>query len=152
MSKQLNDLLAPVVADLGFELWHLELGAEGQSDYLRVYIDSERGVDLDDCEQVNREIDTTLSVAGYVYALEVSSPGVERPLVTAEHFARFVGERARVKCFAPVGGRRRFHGWIETAGDQQVRLAEADGSFEIDLANVAKAYLDPEALPGESTH
>ncbi|NNC24492.1 ribosome maturation factor RimP [Salinisphaera sp. USBA-960] len=152
MATDLSKQLAPVLADLGYELWHLEPGADGQSDLLRVYIDAENGIDVDDCEKASREIDATLTVAGYNYALEVSSPGVERPLVTGLHFQRFIGERARVRCFSPVGGQRRFCGWIRSVDDGRLGIAEADETVEIDLSNIAKAYLDPEVWPDGSTH
>lgn len=152
MATDLSALLAPIISELGYELWHLQAGADGQSDLLRVFIDSEQGIDLEDCEAVSREISATLAVEGHDYALEVSSPGVERPLITADHFSRFVGERAQVKCFAPVAGQRRLHGWISEVADNRVWLTQASETVEVELANVAKAYLDPEAWPDGPAH
>ncbi len=144
MASNLIEQLTPVVTEMGYELWHLETGADGQPDLLRIYIDSDDGIEVDDCAAVSREIDTTLTVAGYNYGLEVSSPGVERPLVTAEHFRRFIGHRTRIKCFSPVSGKRRFLGWIRKVDEDTLHLTETGQTVEVEFTNIAKANLAPE--------
>ena len=124
---------------------------------LRVYIDEpDKGIDLSDCETVSREISATLDVEDPVtgqYTLEVSSPGVERPLFTAEHFERFIGEMASVQLHAPQDGRRRFKGTIVAVDGDTVHL-DVDGTVrQLAVADMDKARLAPdmEALFGTPT-
>lgn len=147
MSQRLLQVLEPVVEDLGFELWHLELEGAGGNRLLRLYIDAPEGVQLEDCERVSHEVSATLDVADPLpgaYRLEVSSPGLDRPLVKPEHFRRFLGERAKVTLYAPIEGRRRFIGVLHGLDDEAVRL-ECDGEVvTLPYATIAKARLVPE--------
>lgn len=147
MSQRLVKILEPVVEDLGFELWHLELEGSGDNRLLRLYIDAPEGIVLEDCERVSHEVSATLDVADPLpgaYRLEVSSPGLDRPLTKPEHFRRFLGERARVTLYAPLEGRRRFNGVLSDADDEGVRL-ECDGEpVTLPFASIAKARLVPE--------
>ncbi|HET7313634.1 ribosome maturation factor RimP [Salinisphaera sp.] len=146
MSHRLHKLLEPVVTDLGYELWHLESVGSGKSAVLRLYIDSPEGIDIEDCEAVSHEVSAALDVAddgNAGYRLEVSSPGLDRPLATAAHFERFVGERARVNMFAPVSGQRKFRGRILAVKGQVVELACDDATYELPVGDMAKARLEP---------
>src|SRR6056297_647261 len=145
---RLEALLAPIVEDLGYEFVGLEYSSNPKNRLLRVYIDKpETGIDVDDCADVSRELSAVMDVEEPIsgqYTLEVSSPGIERPLFTAEHFDRFVGETARVQMLAPVDGRRRFKGRIVGVDDGVVRL-EVDGEeFALDVAGIEKARLAPD--------
>ncbi|HLQ85410.1 MAG TPA: ribosome maturation factor RimP [Salinisphaeraceae bacterium] len=150
MSQQVHDLIEPVIADLGYELWHLERVGPAAERVFRVYIDAARGITLEDCERVSHEISAVLEVAqaqGNRAAdygrLEVSSPGLDRPLVTAAHFQRFIGAQARVRMFAPVDGQRRFCGIIRNVANDKVEL-EVDGKiFSLAMSDMAKARLEP---------
>src|SRR5262245_5534394 len=100
LRDQLSELLGPVVADLGYELWELEFAPRAGGGLLRLYIDSPEGISLDDCERVSRAVSETLDVADPIaghYTLEVSSPGLDRVLRTRAHFERFAGERVRLE-------------------------------------------------------
>src|SRR5699024_1292280 len=106
MVQKLTDLIGPVIADLGCELCHLEHVGPSADRILRIYIDAPGGVSVEDCEKVSNEVDAVLDVAqaqGNGVAdhsfLEVSSPGLDRPLATVAHFQRFIGAKARVKLF-----------------------------------------------------
>lgn len=146
MPHRLHKLLQPVVTDLGYELWHLESVGSGKNAVLRLYIDSPEGIDIEDCETVSREVSAMLDVTDEVnasYQLEVSSPGLDRPLATAGHFERFAGERARVNMFAPVAGQRKFKGRIRAVKGQVVELACDDAIFDLPVGDMAKARLDP---------
>ena len=150
MVHALHELVAPVIADLGYELWHLEYVGPTSDRILRIYIDAPDGVTLDDCEKVSNEVDAVLDVAqaqGERMAdysqLEVSSPGLDRPLVTAAHFARFIGEMARIKSFAPVAGQRNFCGVIHAVDGDTIELAVDDEIFSIAIGDMAKARLEP---------
>jgi len=153
-SDRIASLLAPVVEDLGYEFVGLEYSSNPKNRVLRVYIDEpDKGIDLSDCETVSREISATLDVEDPVtgqYTLEVSSPGVERPLFTAEHFERFIGEMASVQLHAPQDGRRRFKGTIVAVDGDTVHL-DVDGTVrQLAVADMDKARLAPdmEALFG----
>lgn len=150
MSQQLHELIEPVVADLGCELWHVEHVGAVSNRLLRIYIDAPNGITLEDCESVSHEVSAMLEVeqmqgnriADYSN-LEVSSPGLDRPLVTAAHFDRFIGEMARIKLFAPVEGQRRLLGVIRGVTGEAVEL-EIDGKIlSVAIADMAKARLEP---------
>jgi ribosome maturation factor RimP len=144
----LNALLAPLVGDLGLELVGIEFSPGHGGSLLRVYVDApERPVTIDDCERASREISALLDVNDPVagrYTLEVSSPGLDRPLFTPAHFARFVGEAVKINVNLPLDGRKRFHGKIkEIEGDRIV--IDQDGTLvAIVHANIAKARLAPD--------
>ena len=91
----LDNLLRPVIADLGYVCWGIEYQRQGRGALLRVYIDSEAGIDLEDCEQVSRRLSGILDVEDPIageYLLEVSSPGLDRLLFTRAHYEQFIGE------------------------------------------------------------
>ncbi|ROO28338.1 ribosome maturation protein RimP [Salinisphaera orenii MK-B5] len=146
MSQRLQQLLEPVVNDLGYELWHLESTGAAKSGVLRLYIDSPAGIALEDCETVSHEVSAVLDVedAGNSnYQLEVSSPGLDRPLANKAHFRRFIGERARVNMFAPVAGQRKFRGVILAVEGDTVDLGCDDQTYSLPIADMAKARLEP---------
>ncbi len=147
-SEELTALLAPTIADLGLELVGIEFSPNSGSSLLRVYIDEpERGVTIDDCERASREISALLDVNDPVagrYTLEVSSPGLERPLFTLEHFARFVGEQVKVNVNLPLDGRRRFQGVISAVEGDRIVLDQDGAPVAIAHANIAKARLVPD--------
>lgn len=146
-------LLAPTVQSLGLELLGVEyLPAPGGA-LLRVYIDvpaeqaGQRSVGIEDCEAVSREISAQLDVEDPIsgnYTLEVSSPGVDRPLFRAEHFQRFIGEQAKVGLKLPQDGRRRLTARIVAVDGDRIRF-DLDGQpFEVALDNIDKARLVPD--------
>ena len=155
---EIEALLSPAVTALGLELLGSEYSAGNASALLRIYIDAPgRPVNLDDCEAVSREVSALLDVNDPIeghYTLEVSSPGIARPLFKPEHFARFVGGEAKVTVDLPIDGRRRFHGVVlRVEGDEIV--VEQDGrEARIPHANVIKARLapvfEPPAKPGKA--
>lgn len=153
-NEELTELLAPVVADLGLECLGVEYSPSHGNSLVRIYIDAaDRPVTVDDCELVSRQVSATLDVNDPIqgrYTLEVSSPGLDRPLYTPAHFARFAGETAKVEVNLPIDGRRRFQGPIRAVEDETVVL-EQDGTLvRIAHANIHKAKLVPQfaAAPG----
>ena len=145
--KELASLLAPLVEDLGYEYVGMEYQRQKDSALLRVYIDTPDGVDLDDCERVSREAAALLDVEDPVkghYTLEISSPGLDRPLFTPEHYQRFVGEQVTLTTFAPVDGRRRFKGPLRAAGPEQVEIEQDGVLVTLEMGNIAKARLVPD--------
>ncbi len=142
---KLRALLEPSVESLGYELLHIEFSGSGGS-VLRLYIDAPGGIEIDDCETVSRQVSLILDVEDPVknaYTLEVSSPGLDRPLVKPEHFQKFSGELAKIVMHTHVLGRRRFTGKLIEADDTQVVL-EADGeSYELPYEQMESARLEP---------
>ena len=140
--------LAPLVEGLGYELWELEYSPGRGNGFLRLYIDAAAGITLDDCERVSRAVSEVLDAEDPIpgqYTLEVSSPGLERPLRTAEHFARFVGEVVSVETAQAIEGRRRFKGALTAAGAETVEV-EVDGKrWTLPLSGIRKAHLAPQA-------
>jgi ribosome maturation factor RimP len=141
-------LLAPLVEGLGYELWELEYAPGRGNGLLRLYIDAPAGIAVDDCERVSRAVSEVLDAADPVpgqYTLEVSSPGLERPLRTEAQFARFVGETVFVELAQPLDGRRRFKGPLAEAGAGTV-MVDVDGRrWALPIAGIRKAHLAPDA-------
>lgn len=148
MQDRLEQLIAPLVRELGYELVLLEYAAgSGHRAVLRLYIDHEHGVGLDDCETVSREVSALLDVEDPVpgeYVLEVSSPGLDRPLVRPEHFARFVGEQVRLRLHEPRLGRRRYTGLLVEAAGDRIRLHVDGQTEEFGLDEIERANLVPD--------
>jgi ribosome maturation factor RimP len=133
MQRQDDDLhllIRRVVAPMGFELWGVDHVGRGSSNAIvRVYIDHAGGITLDDCEAVSRQLSAVLDVEDPIpehYVLEVSSPGLDRPLFAPAQFARYAGSRVRVTLAEKRAGRRRFEGVIAGIDDDRVRLADVD--------------------------
>ncbi len=146
MKNRLFGLLEPVVVGLGYELLEIEFSSAGRSAVVRVYIDRDDGaaVGLDDCERVSRTIGAVLDAddpIGHEYRLEVSSPGFDRPLRTAAHFARFAGSEARIELVEPLEGRRRFRGRLGPVADGHVTMEVDRREWKLPLAGISKARL-----------
>ncbi|HVV16142.1 MAG TPA: ribosome maturation factor RimP [Polyangia bacterium] len=147
-------LAEPYVRDAGFDLIEVQFGREQQGAVLRLFIDrppagteTSELIGVDDCERVSRDISAALDVSDripYAYQLEVSSPGLDRPLRRERDFARFVGESARVRLEAGVEGRRNFSGTIRGAKDGRVEIACDGRSYELPIDDIVKANLVPD--------
>jgi ribosome maturation factor RimP len=144
-----QELLEPIVAGEGLELLEVEFVREREGWVLRLFIDKPGGrVGLDECSQVSRAVDTVLDVEDIVpheYNLEVSSPGVNRPLKKPVHYERVKGQKVKVKTFGPIGEppRKNFTGTLtEVAADAISVDVEGAGSFRISFKDIAKANLE----------
>ncbi len=147
-AAELTKLLEPEVNTLGYELVDLEARLGGRNGLIRLFIDSDEGITLDDCERVSHQISALLDVEDPIpghYVLEVSSPGVNRRLRRPEDFRRFLGERVKVELGAPqAGGRRRFTGRLEAVETEKFAV-EVDGQIHhIRFDEVEMARLAPE--------
>lgn len=141
-----SNLLEKTLHGMGYELVDAEFAARG---LLRVLIDKPEkagGIDVEDCVTVSRQLSRVLEVEQVEYnRLEVSSPGLDRPLKKAADFERFTGKMARISLRVPVSGRQRnYRGQILGLTNQQVRLLTEAGEVGMDLENIAKARLEPE--------
>lgn len=149
-TEELVELLSPTVAALGLELLGLEYAPSSGSALLRLYIDVEgRHIGIEDCEAVSREVSALLDVNDPIasqYTLEVSSPGIDRPLFTPAQFARFVGEEAKVNLRLPQDGRRRLQGRIVSVDGSNIAIAEEgkEEAFVVAHDNIEKARLIPD--------
>lgn len=146
-SEKLTRLLQPLVEDLGYEFVGLEHQSNPKNPVVVIYIDSPDGIAIEDCETVSREVAALLDVEDPIpgqYNLEVSSPGLDRPLFTAAQFAQFAGEQAAVTVFAPVDGRRKFKGTILEAGEDTVTVDQDGTAVTLDMSNLVKARLVPD--------
>lgn len=148
IAERARALSEPVVTSQGMELIEVEFVTERGRPILRFYIDKPGGVTLDDCQAISREVEGLLEVEDPIpgrYFLEVSSPGLDRPLRRAEDFRRYEGRLARVRLREPREGRRRFTGRISSVTSGNVTLILEDGErVELPLAQVAKARLEYE--------
>ncbi|MFA5632451.1 MAG: ribosome maturation factor RimP [Porticoccaceae bacterium] len=146
--EKLAQLLAPVVTAMGCELWGIEFTASARHSTLRIYIDKEDGVLLEDCERVSRQVSSILDVEDPIsteYTLEVSSPGMDRPLYTLDHFSRYRGETVTIRLRVPYEGRRRYKGLlVGVEGDDVVVQCEGEEYLfpidVIDKANVVPRF------------
>ncbi|MFQ5586553.1 MAG: ribosome maturation factor RimP, partial [Thermodesulfobacteriota bacterium] len=141
-------LAEPLACERGLELVDVEFQQERGGWVLRLYIDKEGGVTLDDCQGMSRELGTLLDVKDVIdgsYNLEVSSPGLNRPLTSEIDFNRYRGETVRVKVKEALGGRRNFSGVLKGAKDGKVIVADSEEyEWQIDITNIQKARLDSE--------
>ncbi len=146
LEQRLTEILdAPVVA-LGYELWGIEFIRAGKHSTLRVYIDHANGISVDDCAAVSHQVSALLDVEDPItteYYLEVSSPGMDRPLLKPEHFARYIGQVAAVTLRMAVNNRRKYKGTIKQVEREMITLT-IDGKDEIlAFANIQQANLIP---------
>jgi ribosome maturation factor RimP len=154
MRKDLADLwllAEPPIRDAGFDLIEVQFGREHSGTVLRLFIDTPEGsggsVTHEDCERVSRDVSAVLDVADnipHAYQLEVSSPGLDRPLRRERDFARFVGESARIRLNDGVAGRRNFSGTLRSAKDGRVEIACDGRSYEFPIDDIARANLIPD--------
>ena len=137
VSGRVYELLLPVVNAAGCDIWDVDFVKEGSKHILRITIDAEDGVGIDDCERVHRAVDPVLDEADPIdisYYLEVSSPGIERDITLPRHVESCVGQRAEARLYAPRDGRRVFTGVIEGLSEGGgVLLRECEGAEPAEL-------------------
>ena len=136
-----RELVAPTVEELGYMLWDVEYVKEGAEMVLRITIDSESGIGIDDCEKVHRAIDPLLDEADPIenaYRLEVSSPGIERALTRNEHFDFCLGVEVEAKLFAPFNGQKSIRGILNDNYEDSVVIVCGDDAYEIEKKAISK--------------
>ncbi len=144
--EEVINLVGPLLEESGMELVDVEYRPEHGRNTLRLYIDKPGGITLDDCSNVSRELGTILDVKDIIpasYDLEVSSPGIDRPLTREKDFKNFAGKMVKVQTKDPVSGRRNFHARLGGLKDGRVLLTDSDGhGWEIKISNIKRARLD----------
>jgi ribosome maturation factor RimP len=142
--EQIVAMLEPEVERLGFELVDVEVSVDGSNGVLRVFIDSDDGITLENCAAVSRQVSALLDVEDPIpgeYNLEVSSPGINRRLVKSTHFERFAGSRVKVKLKRLVDGRRNFKGKLLGFDEPNVLVKEGKETFAIPLQEIDSARI-----------
>ncbi len=143
---QLTVLVAPVVHALDLDLWGIEMIPQGQSRIVRIYIDSEKGVGLEDCEAVSRQLSALFDVEEPIsgnYTLEVSSPGLDRPLYSEAQFKSYIGSEVKVKLRVRFEGRRNFRGIMTAVADGEIGIQVDDHEYTLPLESIEKAKVVP---------
>lgn len=147
--NHIRQLLDPILASLGLTLWDLEFQRQGPKWLLRIYIDREAGVTLNDCESVSRDLSAALDVEDIIthaYQLEVSSPGLDRTLAKPEHYTRFADRTVKIKVYQPIDGQKVFRGKLLGLSDTgMVKIEITPGTImEFDMSTITKASLEIE--------
>lgn len=147
IQQKLVALLEPVAESLGCELWGVEFFSQGRRSLLRIYIDKADGISVEDCERVSRQASSVLDVEDPIsseYTLEVSSPGMDRPLFKLSHYLQSVGERVQVKLRMPFEGRRKFTGLLKGVEDEEVVLEVDNEEYVLPFESIDKANVIPQ--------
>jgi ribosome maturation factor RimP len=138
-------MVDPILLNEGMELVDIEYRRESKGWILRLYLDKEGGVTLDDCTRVSQEVERSLDVEDFIqtpYTLEVSSPGLTRPLKTEKDFMKYCHRLIKVKTVDPIENRRQFKGRLLGVSENRIEIEVDGGVFQIPLSNVAKANLE----------
>jgi ribosome maturation factor RimP len=143
--QEVREVVEPILQSQGYELVDLEYQRESRGWVLRIYLDREGGITLDDCAGVSHEVGAVLEVKDVIpnaYVLEVSSPGLTRPLKKPEDFNRFQNRLVKIKLYKPLDGRRNFKGMLLGLEGETIRVEVDQQLFEIPLQSIAKANLE----------
>ncbi|WP_286232892.1 ribosome maturation factor RimP [Thalassotalea sediminis] len=143
---KLTEMLRPAVEAVGKELLGVEFVSAGKHSVLRVFIDHENGINVDDCAEVSHSVGAILDVEDPIsteYSLEVSSPGLDRPLFSLAHYQEIIGETINIKLSMPLNGRRKFKGVLETIENDTLVVVVDGESYEIIFSNIDKGNLVP---------
>ena len=142
----LEQMARPVVEGLGFIFWGMEYIPQGNRSMLRIYIDHEDGIDVEDCASVSRQLSSVLDVEDPIqsnYTLEVSSPGMDRILFTLEQFAAYKGNEIEIKLNRPFEGRKKFKGLLNGVEDSDVLLVIGEDEYLLPFEQIEKARIIP---------
>ncbi|WP_333875716.1 ribosome maturation factor RimP [Methylobacter sp.] len=147
--EHLVNLIEPIVEGLGYECVGIEYNPHPKHGLLRIYIDSENGILVEDCSKVSHQVSGVMDVEdpiqGY-YHLEVSSPGEDRPFFKVSQFERYIGSTVLVNLFQAIDGRRKITGLIEKVEGDIITLKDGEQVFEVPFTAMSKARLVPEYL------
>ena len=136
IEDQVQNLLEPIIVELGYELYDVIYAKEGKDYYLRIFIDQEDGIGIEDCEKVNEAINDILDEKDLIpdsYFLEVSSPGLERLLRKEKHFLKNLGKEVTIKLYRPVNKKREFTGILKSFENNKIALEVEKEILEFEL-------------------
>ena len=140
IEEKIKTLTSKPINDLGYDLYDVEYIKEGKDYFLRIYIDSKKGIDLDDCEKVSNAITEILDKEDYIkeqYFLEVSSPGVERVLRKEKHLQDNLGAEVQIKLFKPLDGQKQYKGILKDFNNEYITIFSTE-EIEIDRKNISQ--------------
>jgi ribosome maturation factor RimP len=140
IETKVEKLLENIITNLGYDLYDVIYEKEGKDYYLRIVIDKPEGIDINDCEKVNNEINDILDEADYIkdqYFLEVSSPGLERTLRKEKHFLSQIGNEVSIKLFKPINKQKELRGTLEEYNNNEVTIKVGETTIKIDLKDIA---------------
>lgn len=140
----ITELIDTTIQALGLDLWGVELLQQGKYSLLRIYIEREEGVTIEDCEKVSRQVSALMDVEDPIageYTLEVSSPGMDRPLFSIEHYSQYVGSEVDLKLRRPLDGRRKFKGQIIKVSGDIVGLSVEGSEYDLEFSDIEKASI-----------
>jgi ribosome maturation factor RimP len=143
--QAIENAIEPVVEAEGYELIKIELNKEPVGLVLRFYLDKSDGISIDDCAYLSEKIAPLLDQGDFIkktYHLEVSSPGLNRPLVKPKHFRRFLGKQVKVETKGKVEGRHRFRGFLIDVNDEGVEIKVGGQAYFLNYLNIKKANLE----------
>lgn len=145
--NKLDEILRPVVEGLGYELWGIEFRSQGRHSTLRLFIDDQNdGVSVEDCEKVSRQVSGVLDVEDPIqseYTLEVSSPGIDRPLFRLEQFESWAGHQVSIRLRMAFEGRRKFQGVLKGIEGADVVVVVDDHEYLLPFESIDKANIVP---------
>jgi len=143
----IDDLIRPIVTQMGYDLWGIVYHGQGRHSVLRIYIEHADGITLDDCQNVSGQVSALLDVENPItaaYSLEISSPGLDRPLFTLEQYQRYIGQQVSIRLRTPQQNRRQFTGPLTHVAEDRVTLTWNGTELTLLFADIDKANLIPD--------
>ena len=142
IEEKVEKLLEPIIENIGYELYDVEYAKEGKNYFLRIFIDNEKGIDLNDCEKVNDAITDILDKENYIkeqYFLEVSSPGIERVLRKNKHLQQNIGKLINVKLFKKdENNKKEYIGELKEFDDAKIVIEQEEKNIQIERKNISQ--------------
>ncbi len=142
IEEKVTKLVEPIIENLGYELYDVEYAKEGKNYFLRIFIDNEKGIDLNDCEKVNDAVNDILDTENYIkeqYFLEISSPGIERVLRKDKHLEKNIGEEISVKLFKKdENGKKEYLGKLKDFNKEKIVIEQEEQDIDIERKNISQ--------------
>ena len=142
IEEKVEKLVEPIIEKIGYELYDVEYAKEGKNYFLRIFIDDEKGIDLNDCEKVNDAITDILDEENYIkeqYFLEVSSPGIERVLRKDKHLEQNIGEQINIKLFKKdENGKKEYFGQLKEFDDFKIVIEQDENEIQVERKNISQ--------------
>lgn len=141
IAEAVKTLLEPIITELGYEIWDVEYIKEGAGYYLRITIDNEEGVNINDCERVHRAVDPILDEADPIedsYYLQISSPGIERTINTDRHLNYALGKKLDIKLYKAADGSKTFVGVLKAFDNDTITVTVNEKEFTFERKNISK--------------
>lgn len=145
--NKLENLVRPLIEENNYELYHIEMVKEGGENYLRVYIDNEKGISLSDCVKINKIVSNILDIEDPIpesYYLEISSPGIERKLHNEKHFQKYLGFKVFIKLNSLLDGKKKYEGILKEYTEELINIEFENGAISIPRGKISSIRLKGE--------